>query len=80
MPKRLIQLVRPREPINPRYADDVAKLKTMLNSAGYNADEVDIEWAWKLHSIGWCAGWLSLDGRSVVDCVKYILENLTPVK
>jgi len=82
--KDLIQLKRKRLANShvERFADDIANLKKMLNAAGYEANALDIAWAWELHSSDWCAGWLMVDyysKRDVERTVEYLLVYLEPV-
>jgi hypothetical protein len=67
-----------RKPESVRYADDVSTLRADLNQAGYDASDLDIEWAWKCHSASRCAGWLAVDGYNQSERVEVLLRYLTP--
>ena len=57
--KKLKMLVRNNNPI--RHPKDVKKLKKILNRAGYDASDEDIQYAYETYcEYTLCAGWIDL--------------------
>jgi hypothetical protein len=79
----MIMLVRPKESgTGIRYPDDVAALRKILNDAGYDASDHDIQLAWELYSIDeYFASWLAPhvgDPQSAPWIIKALKTYLVP--
>ena len=75
--QQFMKLVRPVAPLRhqaplPRYITrDVAEFKLLLNRAGYDASDADIQWAWEEYSAERAAGWI---GAEISD-IQYIIQT-----
>lgn len=52
------------------YPKDVERMRSVLNAAGYDAAEQDLDRLWSDHSAAMCAGWMRLpddDGELLGD-------------
>lgn len=78
-PPSLIRLHQP--PTTIRHPDDIARLRAILNAAGYDADDSAIQWAWSSYSQAtWAAGWAGLDCASDLSLLAAMVCRLKPEK
>jgi len=60
-----------------RYPEDVARIVSAANEAGYEIDDETAQWAWEEYSHQeWCAGWLGLRKETNLNLVDVLLEYL----
>ena len=66
-----------RNPDAPRYPEDVARLRAILNARGFDASDGDIATAYAAWSEDYyAAGWMSFFGCNDEDLFKAIREYL----
>lgn len=69
------RLIRPAEKI--RYPEDVARLVSAANDAGYEISDTVAQWAWEEYShCECCAGWLGLRNETDENLVEILLRYL----